>query len=71
MSNKLLDKNIEPKCEYCKTAREVPDKRIVLCERNGIMDKDFACRKFVYDPLKRTPVSPDLHNDFDASDFEI
>jgi hypothetical protein len=27
----------------------------VLCEKQGLVDADYACKKWVYDPIKRVP----------------
>ena len=42
-------------CEYCECATIIHDEDNVLCSRHGIVNRDYACRKFVYDPLKRVP----------------
>jgi hypothetical protein len=27
----------------------------VLCEKQGLVDADFSCKKWIYDPIKRIP----------------
>ena len=27
----------------------------VLCEKMGLVDADYSCKKWVYDPIKRVP----------------
>ena len=51
----LFRKNIEPKCAYCARAARVDD-FTVACEKKGIVDAEGQCRRFKYDPLKRTPL---------------
>ena len=55
MSKKLFGSGIEPKCEYCTECVLTADKKTALCKRKGFTTPDGSCRKFEYDPLKRTP----------------
>ncbi len=55
MAKKLFGSDIEPKCEYCAKCVLTADKKTALCERKGFTAPDGSCRKFEYDPLKRTP----------------
>lgn len=51
--------------------RSMPDGQSVLCPRKGVMRMDDKCRRFSYDPLKRTPdVSPELPV-YREEDFKI
>ena len=71
MKKKLIGDNIEPKCAYCKHSKAAPDKTKVLCPKKGVMDLDYSCKKFSYDPLKRVPVrTPDLQQ-FSKEDFSL
>lgn len=71
MSKKILGENIDPKCAYCKFGMLSSDGSHVLCEKKGILDVDFSCKKYAYDPLKREPRKPSLNLDFSQSDFEL
>ena len=42
-------------CCYCENATLINDENNVLCSKKGIVNNDYKCRKFVYDPLKRKP----------------
>lgn len=42
-------------CEYCRYATPMTVGGDMLCEKRGVVDKEFSCRKFLYDPLKRVP----------------
>ncbi len=42
-------------CAFCESAVPLYDGDTVLCDRCGIVSKDHSCKKFSYDPLKRTP----------------
>ncbi|MCI6635896.1 MAG: hypothetical protein SOZ09_06135 [Eubacteriales bacterium] len=46
---------IERFCKYCENADELTDGDTMLCKTHGIVSAGFCCRKFRYDPLKRTP----------------
>lgn len=71
MKKKIVGAGIEPKCEYCKNGSLAADGQHVLCTKTGILDLDFSCRKFVYDPLKRTPRHPNSTLEFSPEDFEL
>ena len=53
---KYVDKNIQPKCDYCQFGKRAKDGDKVLCEKRGLVDASFSCGKFTYSPLKRIPV---------------
>ena len=42
-------------CGYCRFASEVTGTEDMLCRKRGVVSKQFICKKFVYDPLKRSP----------------
>ena len=70
MKRKILG-NVEPKCIYCKNGKISSDNKSVLCPKKGIVDKDFFCKKFSYDPMKRIPErKPELQK-FSPEDFEL
>ena len=54
MSKKIIEAK-EPRCEYCLRGKLSADGETVLCTKKGVMNKDFSCKKFRYDPLKRVP----------------
>jgi len=68
---KVFGKGIEQNCEYCKRGTLLCDEDGVVCDKYGYIKRKYNCKKFVYDPLKRTPKSAELSMDFDASDFSI
>ena len=71
MSKKVLGKNIEPKCEFCLYAVTAADGTSVLCEKKGVRAFNDACKKFEYDPLKRTPNRPAEPMSFSEFDFQL
>ncbi|MEG1773786.1 MAG: hypothetical protein RR320_02910 [Oscillospiraceae bacterium] len=68
---KLFDSHIEPACAYCALGEPTQDGEAILCERRGIVLPSYHCRKYVYDPLRRTPKLPPELARFDRSDFTL
>ena len=69
---KLLNKkSISPSCSYCEYGKLSPDGETVLCKKKGIVEKDFSCRKFSYDVLKRQPKRPLPLQKFNEEDFSL
>lgn len=71
MKKKIVGAGIEPKCEYCKNGSVSADGKHVLCAKTGVLDLDYSCKKFVYDPLKRTPRRMNDTLEFTPEDFEL
>lgn len=69
---KLFNKDIEPCCIYCSRSRQVNEDE-VLCIKHGIVSANYKCRKYKYDPTKRTPPEPAVFStdSFCADDFKI
>lgn len=53
----LFRKKHPRSCGYCSHGTKIDD-NIVLCVKRGTVSADGACRKFLYDPCKRTPAKP-------------
>jgi len=68
----LFNKKIHPSCSYCEHGARLSEEE-VMCVKRGIMSSNHACRKFVYDPLKRTPPPPAKLNteDYSEDDFKL
>ncbi len=45
-------------CELCRFSAEIQTTEDMLCEHHGVVHKEYSCRKFIYDPLKRIPKRP-------------
>ena len=45
-------------CRFCDQATLLRDGENVLCRRYGVVNEEYVCRKFSYDPLKRLPAAP-------------
>lgn len=69
---KLFGNNIVPACRYCeKTLRLISNEEQVLCSKYGVVDADYHCRHFVYDPLWRTPPTPKPMQSFTGKEFTL
>ena len=53
----LFNKDIEPRCAYCKRGAALDENR-VMCMKKGIVSPAGSCRKFKYETLKRVPPTP-------------
>ena len=49
------DDRIEKYCKYCEHAGTLSDPDSMLCAKAGVVNASHCCRRFRYDPLKRTP----------------
>ena len=52
---KEKDYDITPSCRYCENAAAIRDGETMLCRQKGVVSADFVCRKYAFDPIKRTP----------------
>lgn len=58
-------------CAICAHGTKAADSDLILCEKKGILQPDFKCRKFKYDPLRRQPkMMPELPV-FTFDDFKL
>lgn len=64
-------KDVTPACSYCAHGRFAPNNESVLCMKKGVVDLDFSCKKFKYDPLKRKPLRPRAIEKFEEADFAL
>ena len=45
-------------CMYCEHSTLINDKDNVLCDKKGIVNAEYCCKRYFYDPLKRVPRIP-------------
>lgn len=51
-------------CAYCERATALKGDRIhMVCDCFGVVSSSHTCRKFIYDPLKRTAVRPKINTE--------
>ena len=68
----LFRKDMEKRCVHCEKA-SVIDENDMLCRKYGVVSRNYGCKKFEYDPLKRIPnktVYPDSDR-YDTKDFSL
>lgn len=68
---KLFGNRSEPRCETCAHGKASADSETVLCAREGAVPSYHHCRRFVYDPLKRTPRRERPLESYSAADFSL
>ncbi|MCM1226061.1 MAG: hypothetical protein NC320_01375 [Clostridium sp.] len=54
-NSSYFDKNIEPKCAYCEHGKPARSVGKILCQRCGLVDENYSCKKFTYSPFLRIP----------------
>ncbi len=64
----LFGGRIEPRCDYCQYGTE-QELGVVTCAKKGAAPA--ACKRFVYDPLKRKPRNLPNLPAFDPKDFML
>lgn len=53
---KNTEGDIVRSCSVCENSSEIKDAdNNVLCSKFGVVNRDYSCKKFHYDPLKRIP----------------
>ncbi|MEL4105677.1 hypothetical protein AAFA46_02380 [Oscillospiraceae bacterium WX1] len=53
----LFNRHIAPSCSHCRYGSIISDGE-VACVKRGITPAHGACRRYIYDPLKREPERP-------------
>lgn len=68
----LFRKKIPRSCSYCACGTMISDDQ-VLCTKYGVVSVYYHCRKFKYDPCKRTPSKAKALNfkKYDNEDFSL
>lgn len=68
----LFRKKIARSCSYCVNGAKLDDDT-VLCMKRGVVPAGKKCRKFLYDPCKRTPPRPKAINfsKYSPEDFSL
>jgi len=68
---KLFGNHVDPSCEICALGMVSSDGETVLCRYAGAPAKHHFCKRFRYDPLKRTPKRMPPPDSFTAADFSL
>ncbi|MBO4734730.1 MAG: hypothetical protein J5662_09660 [Clostridia bacterium] len=71
MSGKLFNKDIKKSCAWCIHGKKSEYTDDVYCIKRGVTSGENCCRKYKYDPLKRTPDTKSIDKDFKPEDFSL
>lgn len=67
--DKLFGNDIEINCQYCENSNDFDGADV--CKLGRYLEPDGTCKKFVYDPLKRTPTKLPPLKQYSADDFKL
>lgn len=71
VKNTICGETIAPACEYCEHGRLSSDHIRILCPKKGLVSPTYSCRRYLYDPLRRSPRLQPKLPDFTAEDFSL
>ena len=69
MSVKLFNEDVEKTCLWCIYGKKSEYTSEVFCKKYGVVTGGEVCRKYKYDPLKRTPDTPKIDTEYDPENF--
>lgn len=67
--NKLFGNDIETNCRYCENSSDFDGADV--CKLGRYLEPDGTCKKFVYDPLKRTPINLPPLKSYNEDEFKL
>ena len=67
----VYNKKVEACCGHCANAQISSALKLVFCRLKGPVSEGDVCRKFIYDPLKRTPKTAAPLLEFTEEDFSL
>lgn len=71
MAAGFFNKGLKKACLWCVHGKKSKYTDEVFCIKRGITSFDDYCRKYKYDPLKRTPDVQTIDKDYKAEDFSL
>jgi len=71
MPKGLFSNSIEPACRHCIYGHLSNSEKKILCVRWGVVEPEFRCKKYQYDPLKRVPMRTPPLPEFEKDDFDL
>lgn len=71
MAKPLFPQKAFQACKNCVLGRPSFDGKRILCIRRGVVDPDYSCRKYKYNPLKRIPRRNPILPTFDRDEFKL
>jgi len=67
----MFDKKIECDCVYCSLGYTLNNEKDIICEKFGLVSRNFNCKNFIYNPLNRKPKGKILKKTFEKNEFKI
>ncbi|MBP3329289.1 MAG: hypothetical protein J6L89_00490 [Clostridia bacterium] len=58
-------------CAICAHGKKAADSDMILCSKKGVLQPDYKCRKFKYDPLRRQPRLMPTLPEYTFDDFKL
>lgn len=71
MARSLFPRRAYAACANCAHGRPSNDGSHILCIRRGIVEPDYSCRKYRYDPLRRVPRKLPKLPEYNQDEFKI
>ncbi len=71
MSEKLLNKDLKKTCKWCAYGKSSKFTNEFFCKKRGVTTVEDFCRKYKYDPLKRTPDTQKITDNYTEDDFSL
>lgn len=71
MSSEFFNKDIKKSCLWCIHGKKSEYTDDVFCKKHGVTTANDYCRKYKYDPLKRTPEKQTIESNFSNEDFSL
>jgi hypothetical protein len=69
--NENTENLIEKKCCYCENASPIRETSGYICKKKGIVSYNFKCKKFIFDPIKLSPMLPPKPMEYSPEDFKL
>ena len=66
-----FNKKLQKSCMWCVHVRKSEYSDDVFCKKHGVTTRADSCRRYKYDPLKRTPQKQVSGGDYKPEDFEL
>lgn len=71
MALKGFNKNLQKSCLWCVYGTTSEYCEEIFCKKHGVTTRADSCRKYKYDPLKRTPHKIKPSTEFTKEDFSL
>lgn len=67
----FFSKKTDKSCAWCKYGVKSDYSADIFCKKCGVVGTDNVCRRYKYDPLKRTPYTQTISKEYTAEDFSL